>query len=481
MAGLDSTGFSIKRFQELLGDIQALELEKMSPDITFGDDSLIDQYNNVISEMFAHFWELAESVNSNFNKNSSEEKNLDDLGALIGIPRQTKQKTSGVVEVVGKEGTSLSAGHAFQSSVTGNNVILPLSTSINSSLCKDVTYKVAQVLDSTNYDITINGILYTYLSDSSATASEVSSGLKALIDSDTNITWEAALSGDDLVISTTDGLEISVFSETYLSVLTVTKLLTVEADTFGAVVIPANTITINATTSLGITSVNNPLDFIVGRLDQTDEEYRRGFAISNSLRGKSTLPAIRSAVSATTGVSTVFVLENTSAVVDADGLDPHSFEVVVQGGDDSAVATAIWNSKPSSIPSFGETSENITDSTGIQRTLKFTRPSIINMAVRVTYELYSEESFPDNGKELISGIVLDAVNNLIVGVDVIPQRMFGPIYSGVSGIEDLVVEVQQLTNSGDTPSTPAWSTNPLPISQKAVANIALVDITTVDP
>ena len=481
MAGLDSTGLSIKRFSEILSDLETLQLEKVSSDLSFADDSVIGQINSVLAEMFALFWELTESVNSNFNKNSAEAKNLDDLGALIGITRQLEKKTSGIVEVIGTEGTSLLAGHTFQSSVTSKKFVVPTQTDINALLCKQVTYTVAQVLNATDYDLTINGILYTYTSDASATANEISTGIKALIDVDTNITWSASLSGDDLVIATTDTFEISVFSETYLSVTTVTKLVTVDAEEFGAIVVPANTVTINLGITTGITSLNNPTALIIGRLNETDEEYRLRFAVSNSLRGKATLPAIRSAVSSVSGVSNTVVLENTTATVDGDGLDPHSFEVVVQGGDDTEVATSIWNTKPSSIASFGTTSENLTDSTGIQRAVKFTRPVIINMAVQVTYAVYSEETFPDNGKELISDIVLAQINSLVVGVDVIPQRLFGPIYSGVVGIQDLTVEIQTLTTPGDTPGGGSWVETPIAISQKELAQTTLTDITIVAP
>ena len=481
MAGLDSTGLSIKRFSEILSDLEALQLEKVSPDLSFADDSIAGQTNSVLVEMFTLFWELAESVNSNFNKNSAEAKNLDDLGALIGVTRQLEKKTSGTLEVLGDEGTKLLTGHTFQSSVTSNKFVVPSETNISSSLCKEVTYTVGQVLNTTDYDLTINGILYSYTSDADATANEISAGIKALIDVDTNITWSAALSGDDLVVTTTDTAEISVFSETYLSVVSVTKLVTIQAEEFGAIVVPANTVTVNLGITTGITSLNNPSALIIGRLNETDEEYRLRFAISSSLRGKATLPAIRSAVSSVDGVSNTVVLENTSAVVDGNGVDPHSFEVVVQGGEDAEVATAIWNTKPSGIGSFGTTSENITDSIGEQRTIKFTRPTVINIAVQVTYTLYSEESFPDNGEELISDSVLAEVNALVVGVDVIPQRLFGPIYSGVSGIQDLTVEIQTLTTPGDTPGGGSWVEIPIAISQKELGQTTLTDITIVGP
>ena len=481
MAGLDSTGFTIKRQEESVSEQQASELQKMSSELTFGDDTVISQFNEIIALEVAKLWELGESINSNFNKNSAEAKNLDDLGDLIGVLRQTRSKSAGIIEFIGADGTVIFKDYAVKSSVTANKVLAKEETKVSSKLCKEVTYSVGQVLDTTDYDLSINNIIYSYTSDASATANEIVAGIKALIDADTNITWSATLDGDNLVVATTDELEISVSSETYLSVVTVTKNVIFQAEDFGAFIFPADTLTVQLATISGITSVNNPDDFVVGRLDEEDEEYRKRFSVSNSLRGKATLPSIRSAVSDVAGVSNVIVLENTTAAVDANGLDPHSFEVIVQGGEDEDVAISIWNTKPSSIGSFGASSLNIDDSIGTQRTVFFTRPTVINMAVQVTYAVYSEEVFPDNGKVLISDIVLAAVNALVVGVDVIPQRLIGPIYAGVAGIQDLTVEIQTLASPGDTPSGGAWVETPIAISQKELAQTTLTDITIVAP
>jgi uncharacterized phage protein gp47/JayE len=133
-----------------------------------------------------------------------------------------------------------------------------------------------------------------------------------------------------------------------------------------------------------------------------------------------------------TGVNTILI-----------GRPPKSFESIVQGGTDAAVALNIWLTKPAGIETFGDTAENITDSSGNIQTINFTRPSAVLLDFEVDYTKYSEETFPANGEIAIAQVVLDVTNALGVNEDVIPSRYFGPIYDAVSGIDTLVVRVQK--------------------------------------
>jgi uncharacterized phage protein gp47/JayE len=152
------------------------------------------------------------------------------------------------------------------------------------------------------------------------------------------------------------------------------------------------------------------------------------------------------------------------------GRPPKSFESIVQGGTDAAVALDIWLTKPAGILPFGDTAVNITDSSGNQQTINFTRPAAVNLNFEVDYTKYDEESFPGNGEATIAQTVLDITNALTADEDVIPSRYFGPIYAAVSGIDSLVVRVENQ-------ASPGFQTTRLAIDIDEFASTTSTDIT----
>jgi uncharacterized phage protein gp47/JayE len=481
MAGLDATGLTIKRFPEVVEDLVTSEQQNISPNIATEEDSVVGQFNTILGEAIAELWELAEVVNSNFDKDKAEGRNLDDLGDLIGVSRIGSSKSAGPLRVVAKDGVVFPINTILTSSVNDTRFLVTSSTIISSVLCYSATFSVAQVLNSTQYSLIVNDNTYLFTSDVSATANEIVVGLKAEIDADTIATWTATLSGDTLIITTSDASEIVSSSNSYLSVISVSKDVPIEAEEAGLLVVPANTVSVLISPISDVTSVTNLSALVTGRLAETDEEFRARFSLSGGVNGKSTLPAIRSQLLSTEGVSSVTVIENDTAVTDGEGLPPKSFESIVQGGADADIGATIWNNKPAGIATYGLSSVIIEDSIGEQRTINYTRPSVINIAVQVTYTLYAEETFPDNGDEQLADIILAHINNLGADVDVIPQRLFGPLYSGVTGLESLVVEIQTLVSPGDTPGGGSWVQVPIPIDIREFSQTTLTDITLVGP
>ncbi len=154
-------------------------------------------------------------------------------------------------------------------------------------------------------------------------------------------------------------------------------------------------------------------------------------------------------VSLTKGGSVVlFSDDGTATTTILIGRPPKSFESIIQGGTDAVVGLSLWLTKAAGIETFGSTAEVITDTNGNQQTMLFTRPAAVNLGFEVDYTKYSEESFPSNAEATIAQTVLDVTNALDVDEDVIPSRYFGPIYAAVTGIDSLVVRVENLANPG---------------------------------
>lgn len=478
MAGLDSTGFSIKRQPEIIQEIVEDQRSLIDPDIDTRDDELLGQLNTIISSAVADQWELAQGVNDNGNVLKAEGKNLDDHGALTATFRQAGSFSTTTSQLfVAEEASTIPAGRYLQNPTTLDKFVIVADIDVSSTACISTDLRVSTVLDLEPYTVSVDGRDYTFTSGNNATALEIINGLKALIDADSGKTWDSSVDTENEILSVfTLAATISVYTVVNFLVLDVTVLGEVSSEVEGRVISPSNSVTTILSSISGLISTTNPDAYVVGRLRESDEDYRNRILISQQTRGKATVPAIRSAVRNVQGVTTALVIENDTGFTDSEGRPDHSFEVVVQGGSDQDIADAIYDSKPAGIPSFGTTSAIVTIE-GFQNTVYLTRPVAVHLAYLVEYTLYEEETFPATGEASMALALVNSTAALGVDKDVIPNRHKSGIYQAVSGIDDLVIKVQELSNPTDTPVELNWQTSRLPINFKQFANTATTSIT----
>lgn len=482
MAGLDSTGLTILRQPEIIEDIVLAEQQEIHPNINTADDEVLGQLNSIMSSSLTELWEGLLAVHDAFNIAKAEGKNLDDLAALRNVTRQDASKSAtSDQQFIGANGTTIPAGTLLQNPVTLDRFLTTSSVSLDSNGCLSLTLSVGQVLNSTSYTISVNGVTYTYVSDIDATANEIVTDFDTQITNDTNITWSSSLDGDTLTITSDDNNLLTIIPINYFTVDSVTRNGSIEAEETGPVVAPAGSVTKVVSSIAGLTSTTNLSQLILGRDIETDAELRIRVQESTGSDCTGTIPSIEGAITGNVaGVTSALVTENTTAVTDGDGRPPHSYEVVVVGGDNDDVAQEIWRTKPAGIQLYGNTNVVIVDSNGNNRSINFTRPTVVNFAVQVSYTTYSEETFPVGGQDTIKQAVVDHVSGLGIDQDVITKRFFGPIYSAVEGIDDLVVEIQVITNAGDPPVGGSWQTATIPVSPSQFAGTTLVDVTVLD-
>lgn len=133
------------------------------------------------------------------------------------------------------------------------------------------------------------------------------------------------------------------------------------------------------------------------------------------------------------------------------GRPPKSFETVVEGGTDAAVALKIWQVKPAGIQTFGNIAQPILDSQGNTQIINFSRATPIYIWVTVALTLNPQENFPSNGQELVSEAILAYGNSLGIGVDVFIQRVQAAVFS-IPGIASATVLLAKTLNATDTPT-----------------------------
>jgi uncharacterized phage protein gp47/JayE len=541
MAGLTPLGLEILRLPEVLEEIETSERQLIDPNISVTEDTVLGQMNNIIGSSLADLWALMQAVNDNFNIDVAEGKNLDDLATLRGVTRfpATRSNTDRQ-QFVGNNGTVIQANSLFSNIITGDRFFNPSVITLDSSSCLSANLSVQQVINLETYNITVNGINYEYIASGAATASEIVTALAALINGDAAATWSATVDGTILTVSSDDTSTIQIVVITFISVDQITVEGRIEAQEFGPIVAPPNSIENIVTIIPGLISTTNILQLVLGREEESDEELRQRTKTAGSSDCTGTIPSIEMALlNNVIGVTSAIVVENVLAthdfdisdivgtfiagetvvggtsgaegtiveIVDANTISvrvcgvffeeleeitgitsaatatldkdfpPHTYETIVVGGDNTDVAQEIWRTKPAGIHLYGNTNVLILDSNGNIRSIDFTRPLAVSFAVRVQYTIYDEEQFPVGGNGVIVDTVVEHINSLGIDVDVITGRMFGPIYSAVSGIDELIVEIQIIPNAGDPPNPGSWQVATIPIDIDEFANITEIDVT----
>ena len=227
----------------------------------------------------------------------------------------------------------------------------------------------------------------------------------------------------------------------------------------------ANTITQIDTPVSGWTSVTNPADHntlpnVLGSDIESDAAYRLRQVQEIRALGASTVAAIRAKVGALSGVTGVFVFENVSDSTDGDGLPPHSFEVVVSGGDNTEIAETIVQYKPAGIATYGSTTVAVNDANGFGVNIKFSRPSVVE--AYVTVNLTADRSkYPTNGDDLVKQAIADLAPYYGIGVELrsselmpayVPNRLL-PDTTGVYGVLESALPLIGIAPSPGTSTT----------------------------
>lgn len=118
-----------------------------------------------------------------------------------------------------------------------------------------------------------------------------------------------------------------------------------QSEKTGAYLALANTVTTIITPTFGLTSVNNLQDSQLGRVAETDEDYRARLILSNEINAIGTVPSIEANLRELSGVSDVKSIENKTGVdiiLQAKYKSPlHSMAFIVRGGNDDDIVDII--------------------------------------------------------------------------------------------------------------------------------------------
>jgi len=234
--------------------------------------------------------------------------------------------------------------------------------------------------------------------------------------------------------------------------------VTVTYTTPGAIVAEPGTITTIATPIGGWTGATNPSVSIPGSPVETDSQLRARQAISVALPSSTRLAGTIADVLAVPGVVNLATFENPTGTVSDGvtiygypagtplpaGLPAHSITVVVLGGTDLAIATAIYDNRGIGCYTNGTTSQVVVDpNTGYSMTMRFYRPTPVPIYVNIP--VHPLPGFTSATLAAIQAGVVNYLNSLKIGESVVYSELIGACLNARPDPDSPLFSIRNLT------------------------------------
>ena len=457
--GVNTTGFNLKRFEDIKLEIETTLRESFG-EIDTDADSVFGQIIGVFSRALAEIWEQSENIYNSMYPSTAEGISLDNSCSYVGIKRLAATASTAIVHLKATNGTVVPPATRFLQSLLGSSFDTVESVTVSLSFLHKVVITVDPLVDNFDYIVTINGSTSLYFSGPSATKDDIAEGLKLAVNANTNINTKVTayhVSGDDFLTIITSVFTIEEIFIAALSANLVASEIWSPVNTncivAGATPAPINSIDTIVTPVFGLDSVLNMVDGITGRNLETDAELRIRRRNSLNIIASGTLNAILShIIQDIPEVSAAFIFENATDLEDAFGRPPHSFELIVAAVDTTAVnlkiANKLWERKPAGIATFGTTAISVKDSNNKDQDVRFSR-----VVYKYAFFLMNcntagaDQPFPSNGKDLIKAEILRLGGLLTFGSDFLIQ-VFAAAGYAAGGVTTVTLQI----GIGDDPN-----------------------------
>jgi hypothetical protein len=363
--GVTPSGFVRKTLAEIKKEIEDDQRNNINSGLNLTSTSVFGQINGIMSAQLDELWQLAQAVYSSQYPDSASAAALDDVANLVGVTRLPAAKSSVTLTLNLAAGVTVPLGSEVSLSGTGQRFLTTAAVTNAAAFSTNVTV-AAEAQDDGPVEAAAQSI------DTIETPVTGWSSKTAIISANSEL--YTSLSGKFLRIGIDPGnglgldFQVDFTTETTAAQVaaTITSIISsmgIATDAGGFVRIENNSdsagnslLIYDSSTALadfdfptGVVKGFNSTNASVGRFLETDSQLRLRRIQSLTIRGASTLEAIRSGVNQLNGVSETQVFENTTLTRDNNGREAKSFEVIVQGGVDQEIADKIFELKPAGI------------------------------------------------------------------------------------------------------------------------------------
>ncbi len=410
--GVLTTGFSKKTRQNIIDEIVASILADISPNLNTTSTSVLGQFIGVHADQLSEDWDVLEDVYLNQYPDSAFGASLEGVGSITGATKLVATESTVSLFCTGTATTVLALGRQARVPSGGIFQTDALATIALASIWTITTaYAVGDIRSN---DTPTNIYRCTIAGTSAGSGGPTGEGT-AIVDG--TVTWRYMGDGDGSVV--------------------VAATATVTGPTVGL----AFQVTEIVTAVSGWDNVTNLLDAVLGTDIETDAAFRIRRELLLTLSGKGTVDTIRAKLLLVTGVTAAIVFENTTDVVDSNGVPAHGIEAVVLGGTDLAIAQAIFDDKAAGIETFGaDITEVIVDDAGNSHTINGSRADPVEMFIDIT--VVTDGNYPADGDTQVATLLANLDLVLGIGDDVIylvSQAAALSACDGVSGVIDITV------------------------------------------
>jgi uncharacterized phage protein gp47/JayE len=406
--GLLETGFTAKTLTDIKEELEAEFQAAFGASINLDpEESAFGKIIGIVAEREALLWDLALSIYTSQDPDRATGAALEALAAITGTIREGATASTATLACVGTPATVLPIGRTV--SVTG-----------------DAAKK---------FDSTAEAEIVAVAPWVALTAYVVGDR----VTNDDNV-YECTDAGTSAGSGGPTGTDTAIVDDGviwyYLGEGTGAVDVEFEAQSTGPTVAAAAELITIETPVSGWNAALNMLDADVGTDIETDAALRLRRANELSAGANATLEAIRAKVLDVDDVTACTVFVNDTDTVDGDGLPAHSVEVLVLGGDDTEVATAIFESVAAGIATYGSNSETVTDDAGTEHTVYFSRPEEIEIYVYVEPE-YQADEYPVDGDDQIVAAIVAYGDTFPIGKNVTSASISARVFD-VDGVSDVL-------------------------------------------
>lgn len=194
------------------------------------------------------------------------------------------------------------------------------------------------------------------------------------------------------------------------------------SEQLGSFNLAKNTTLTIETVTLGLTNAVTFENAEVGVEEETDTQLRERFLFSRTKNAQNSAEAITAKIAALPDVKQVRVLENNTAQRDALGVEPHSIDVIVYGGNDEEIANVIYQNKGAGVGLQGNTLTSLKKD-GETRPIRFDKVSLVDIQVSMRCVRY--EDFTEIDKDKIKKLLANQIFK--IGQTVSLSRLYSPI------------------------------------------------------
>lgn len=438
--GITEDGFVIETLDQIRTSLITRLRGRWGDVVDFGNESAVGHLVGIVAERFAILQELCEAIYRSFSRDTAVDDGLVNINMMSGTEPRGAFPSSVTLSLTGVPATNVLTGKQAQ---TADLVIFQ-------TLEDGVIAAVPARAVSTAYTLGVRrtnaGNIYVVtIPGTTGAGAGPSSTDDAILDG--GVTWRFIGVGTGVVDVKSSVIDV------------------------GPQIALAGSVTIIKTPVSGWQGVRNLRDADVGAYKESDESYRLRGQDELFGAGSHTVDALRTDLLQLTGVLSARILQNTTDVVNGDGMPPHTVEALVRGGDDTEIATLLLETGIGvGYATFGNTSLVVEDDLGVDYTIQFSRPVQVPIWVALVV-LVDEDTFPADGAELIKLAIVTWGDAQDTGKDVVAAAISAQAFSipGMLDVPQCFIGIAPLPGSG--------TTIVLPIRSLAVYDTSQISVT----